>query len=434
MAAELNQSAADIESLVSEIEEGDRILDKLFEDLKAGDVNLKKLVFDADGFQISKDSMAGYRHFSNTLYNIMRGGIYADGYSIITEDLIEFIGTWNRDVYRRHKDKLFALPKEMNYPDLLELAEESRDKDLKRIVLEYLPLTYSRRHGDPSRPWNKFNIKINGENGERNLNFEGNWRDIFQNWEALSLSFPGYIESIIAKFVNASTPDGYNAYRITKDGIDWEEPDPEDPWSNIGYWGDHQVIYLLKLMELSRKYHPQKLNDMLTEDIFVYAHVPYRIRGIEDLIRNPKDSIVYDEEAAQRIREKVMQHGSDGKLHYRDGEIYHVNLMEKILAVLLSKMSNYIPEGGIWMNTQRPEWNDANNALVGNGVSMVTLYYLYRYLNFMEDLIRDAEGSVVISREMKTSFLDMLKLLEESTALLDESINDEERFELVECP
>jgi hypothetical protein len=38
-------------------------------------------------------------------------------------------------------------------------------------------------------------------------------------------------------------------------------------------------------------------------------------------------------------------------------------------------MSNLIPEGGIWMNTQRPEWND-NNALVGNGVSMVTLCYL----------------------------------------------------------
>ena len=32
------------------------------------------------------------------------------------------------------------------------------------------------------------------------------------------------------------------------------------------------------------------------------------------------------------------------------------------------------------MNTQRPEWNDANNALVGNGVSMVTFYYLRRFL------------------------------------------------------
>ena len=32
------------------------------------------------------------------------------------------------------------------------------------------------------------------------------------------------------------------------------------------------------------------------------------------------------------------------------------------------------------MNTQRPEWNDANNALVGNGISMVTLYYLRRFV------------------------------------------------------
>ena len=32
------------------------------------------------------------------------------------------------------------------------------------------------------------------------------------------------------------------------------------------------------------------------------------------------------------------------------------------------------------MNTQRPEWNDANNALVGDGVSVVTLCYLRRYL------------------------------------------------------
>ncbi|HSH10096.1 MAG TPA: hypothetical protein VK995_06880, partial [Oceanipulchritudo sp.] len=45
--------------------------------------------------------------------------------------------------------------------------------------------------------------------------------------------------------------------------------------------------------------------------------------------------------------------------------------------------SNFIPGGGIWMNTQRPEWNDANNALVGFGISVVTLGYIARYLRFM---------------------------------------------------
>ena len=52
--------------------------------------------------------------------------------------------------------------------------------------------------------------------------------------------------------MNASTADGYNPYRITKQGIDWEVPEPDHPWSFIGYWGDHQIIYLLKLLEDKR--------------------------------------------------------------------------------------------------------------------------------------------------------------------------------------
>ena len=42
-------------------------------------------------------------------------------------------------------------------------------------------------------------------------------------------------------------------------------------------------------------------------------------------------------------------------------------MTEKLLVLLLTKLTNLVPEGGIWMNTQRPEWNDANNALVGKG-------------------------------------------------------------------
>ncbi len=46
-----------------------------------------------------------------------------------------------------------------------------------------------------------------------------------------------------------------------------------------------------------------------------------------------------------------------------------------------------MPDGGIWMNTQRPEWNDANNALVGRGLSVVTLAYLRRYLAFVRTML-----------------------------------------------
>ena len=55
-----------------------------------------------------------------------------------------------------------------------------------------------------------------------------------------------------------------------------------------------------------------------------------------------------------------------------------------------TKITFLIPDGGIWLNTQRPEWNDANNATVGNGLSMVTTYYLRRYVLFLKQLIDES--------------------------------------------
>jgi len=430
--AELNQSATNVERLIKNIKENNSILEDLESDISKGDHNLKKLVFDADGVQYTENEKAGYRHFSNTLYNIMRGGIYANGYEIDRDDLKEFVGNWNKKVYTTHMDFIQKLPESINFNELLTLVSELGCKDFERLVFEYLPLTYSRRHGDPSRPWNQFSIEIAKENGNKELKFEGNWRDIFQNWEALSMSYPAYIESIIAKFVNASTADGYNPYRITKEGIDWELLDPEDPWSNIGYWGDHQIIYLLKLMELSKKYNPEKLKDLLHKDIFAYANVPYRIKGFDALVNDPRDSIIFDDELEESIKNKTGVLGSDGKLIHSGQEIYKVNLMEKLLVTVLSKFSNYVPEGGIWMNTQRPEWNDANNALVGYGLSMVTLYYLHRFQVYMGQIIDDITiESIEVSNEVLHMFNDTVAVLKDSSQFLGKKISDDTRFTVV---
>ncbi len=124
---------------------------------------------------------------------------------------------------------------------------------------------------------------------------------------------------------------------------------------------------------------------------FSYADVPYRIASHEELVRDPKDTITYDTAAADRSAERVSEIGADGKLMWDpDREVYLVSLLEKLLVPALAKLSNYVPDGGIWMNTQRPEWNDANNALVGHGLSMVTLYQLRRYLHFLRNLVDDA--------------------------------------------
>ena len=164
---------------------------------------------------------------------------------------------------------------------------------IKRLATEYLPLKFSRRHGDPSRPWNWFSINTQNENdGSKILDYQGNWRDIFQNWEALAHAYPAFIEGMIFRFLNASTFDGYNPYRITKDGFDWEIIEPHDPWSYIGYWGDHQIIYLLKFLEFIQKHFPGKLVNSLVKNHFVYAHVPYIIKSFKDIVKDPKDTIL----------------------------------------------------------------------------------------------------------------------------------------------
>ena len=109
----------------------------------------------------------------------------------------------------------------LTYPELISWASDSGDADLERLSIEYLPFIFGRRHGDPSRPWNKFSINLKDEQGNKEYKYEGNWRDIFQNWEALAISYPLFINGMITKFLNASTIDGYNPYRITKEGIDW---------------------------------------------------------------------------------------------------------------------------------------------------------------------------------------------------------------------
>jgi hypothetical protein len=334
-------------------------------------------------------------------------------------------------VYERNHQLLEGLPKQLRFTELLSAVRRQGDSQLERLAYEYLPITFGRRHGDPSRPWNQFAIEVKDEQGNGLLSYQGNWRDIFQNWEALIFSYPGFVENVIAKFVNASTIDGYNPYRITKEGIDWEVEEPDDPWSYIGYWGDHQIIYLLKFLELSRDFHPTRLRGLLRQPIFCYANVPYRIKPFAALLENPKSTVDYDEALAERIEQRVAARGADGKLlREADGEVYQVNLLEKLLVPLLSKLSNLVIDGGIWMNTQRPEWNDANNALVGQGLSVVTLYYLRRYIRFMQELLAVETESFALSSEVSLWLTETATALSDIRPLLgDGPINTTRRYE-----
>lgn len=430
--AEVDQSSAETADLRRWIDATtiDDQIAAISADLEADTDALKKIVARGDGLQNSGDERMVGRHYSNVLFNVMRGGVFLDGYTISRDEFSRFVRQWNSAVHDRFGSMITDLPDQLDLVDLYRRVdtacpgERAIERDFRRITREYLPLIFSRRHGDPSRPWNRFSIELRREDGSRSISYQGNWRDIFQNWEALSLSYPRFLEGIITKFLNASTADGYNPYRISQDGIDWELFDPEDPWSNIGYWGDHQIVYLYRLMKHLHDHDPEALPQSLRRRRYVFADVPYRIKGFDQIVANPRDTIDFDAESHNRSKIRTASIGADGKLLHRGEERVYASLMEKLLITSLTKLSNLVPGGGIWMNTQRPEWNDANNALVGWGMSMVTVAYLRRFLDFIDSVLaldREGDSPVTVSSSIADFFRRVAEVLAGAVELSPET-------------
>jgi len=369
----------------------DEIITSVEEDVTKGQDALDAIIAQNDGKQNTSNKMNCVHHQANVLFNIMRGGYFFNSYNISTEDLVDFINITNKEIGEKYREAILSLGEEKSYDDLISFILDQKDDHLLRIWYEYLPLTFSRRHGDPSRPWNVFSIETEKKDGTAKLDYQGNWRDIFQNWEALCYSYPVYIKHIIGKFLNATTKDGYNPYRITKNGIDWEIPEPGNPWANIGYWSDHQIIYLLKLLEMYGLFYGDKINEELDSQNYSFANIPYEIKSFQEILEDPHQTINFNNAKNEEIEKLTEEKGSEGKLlHDSEGSLFLATMTEKLFILLLAKLGNYIPEGGIWMNTQRPEWNDANNALVGKGISVVTLAYLRRYISFLIDMYKSA--------------------------------------------
>ncbi len=385
---------------------------------------IRRRIAGADALQQTADEAATAHQVASVLYNSMRGGTFDADYTAPVADVAAYLRDHSPAVHARHADWLAGLPSTMDLDQLVVAAAGRNDPHLERLLRTYLPLTFSRRHGDPSRPWNRFNIRLQDEDGQPVYWYEGNWRDIFQNWEALGQSYPGYLERFIAVFLNATTADGYNAYRITRNGGDWEVPDERDPWSHIGYWGDHQVIYLLRLLESFERRAPGALAARFGDLDYAYAQVPYRIAPFRSLLEDPRTTLTFDEALHASLLARAHEQGMDGKLMLDEsGDVLRVSLLEKLLVPLLAKLTNLVPGGGIWMNTQRPEWNDANNALAGWGISVVTVAAIHSHLRFLAAVLPGA-GDAPVSASVA-------RLLDQVSASLADAVgplDDERRF------
>ena len=433
--ADVRLRQAEVAGIRDRIASGADLDAELEREIAEGASEVDRISSQTDGLQRTGDPVTDAHHRTNTLYNDMRGGIPWDEDRFPWGDWLDFCRTRNRAVVDRHRawfDARAASDVATAATLVLESVRDG-DADLERLALEYLPFWFGRRHGDPSRPWNRFNIHVRDDEGGRILSYEGNWRDIFQNWEALALAHPEWLDRMVAKFVNATTPDGYNAYRITREGIDWEVPEPDNPWSNLGYWGDHQIVYLTRLLESLAGLAPGRIDDWMDRPIFSSADVPYRMVARDELMADPRRSIRFDADAHDESMRRVESIGTDGRLVQDGAGVVHSTFGEKLLVPVLAKLCSFVPDGGIWMNTQRPEWNDANNALAGYGLSMVTACQLRRHLDLLRSIYRRSDGSIAFSTATAEWLRSTEKVLRSERGLLEAAtIDDADRGRVLE--
>ena len=134
------------------------LIQDLERDFAFNNENLKKIVAGADGLQVSNLQLRSSNHFANVMFNVMRGGVFADQYLICTDDFMEFANVRNPRAFEEYAGFFSELPPELELSTLQTLCLQSGEIGLLRLSYNYLPLSFSRRHGDPSRPWNKFSI------------------------------------------------------------------------------------------------------------------------------------------------------------------------------------------------------------------------------------------------------------------------------------
>ena len=157
--------------------------------------------------------------------------------------------------------------------------------------------------------------------GGRALRYEGNWRDIFQNWEALCASFPaflpgvdrpvrqrlhgGRLQSVPHRRATAST--GRCSTRAT-------------PGATSATGATTRSSTCSASSRRSERFAPGTLEGLLEREIFCYADVPYRLKPYAEIVADPRATIIFDTELAARIDERVAAVGTDGKLvRDRDG-------------------------------------------------------------------------------------------------------------------
>jgi hypothetical protein len=129
--ANVNQTISSINDISEIIKSEVNLEDLIQNDIKAGTKHLLELVGASDGIQLGDNKLRNTRHFANTLFNIMRGGIFDDNYNIEKTDFIKYIANANKKVAKKKEQILKQLPEIFDVDFIKNIADHDDDKNFK---------------------------------------------------------------------------------------------------------------------------------------------------------------------------------------------------------------------------------------------------------------------------------------------------------------
>lgn len=378
--------------------------------------------------KISIDEMLGYLPSYNLLQNNLE--------NILNEN---FFNQKEIEAETLIKDLTDDVKTETNYPLFDEYLRQSY---LDNFLRGGYPVSlgkdhptpyyiYSRKHGDPERDYNWFNLEP-----EYYSQGNGNFRDVNQN-RRNDVIFNNFLkDKNIKLFMDLMALDGYNPlvingstylinegvsletlstkilgnvnqkfinllkYHFTPGAVinffEKEEIKPilkdeeildlifENSTEQLeavfgeGYWVDH-FTYNLDLIETYLYVYPEKEHELL----FKANDYRYFYNPVYVLPRKEKIGLTKDLKVRQYGSTKEITNEEKAKINYspyhsnwvknKEGNILEVNLAAKLVSLIVTKFTSRDPFGyGLMMEANKPGWNDAMNGLPGllsSGVS-----------------------------------------------------------------
>ncbi len=330
---------------------------------------------------------------------------------------------------------------------------------------------YSRKHGDPERDYNYFVLSpTNFSQGN------GNFRDVNQNRRNDVYFNPDVKDASVIDFWNLLQADGFNPLIVK--GMVFSLADPEhlemllqdlvkgecaslrellqksfapgDVFKCIsenslvlraspqkflekllahcqrqitadhgeGFWSDHWT-YNLDLVESYLGVYPDQLRSLLLDKkVFSFYHNSHYVAlRSQRYLLTPKGVRQYHAviDATHEIR--AHERGNKLRIDEGTGEVYHTNLLVKMLCQLTNKAASFDPSGvGLEMEADKPNWYDSLNGLPGLlGSSLSETLELKRLCQFV---LRQIE-ILHIENEKIAVFVELADFIKELKAVFE---------------